>query len=62
MVVVEACLDLRLQPCAEAVAAAVAAALLDSTAAEALQLQDAERRAQRRNARDAQAALEEGGE
>ena len=29
---------------------------------EALQLQDAERRAQRRNARDAQAALEEGGE
>ena len=40
MVVVEACLDLRLQPCAEAVAAAVAAALLDSTAAEALQLQD----------------------
>ena len=28
VVVVEACLDLRLQPCAEAVAAAVAAALL----------------------------------
>ena len=40
MVVVEACLDLRLQPCVEAVAVAVVAALLDSTAAEALQLQD----------------------